>query len=119
MNMHHHPSVSASEAVAQAAQAAAVASSGHHAAGHHAGHSAAGGPANNGSSPSELSFEDFTAMSPFLDPAALHLANPYASASLASSAAVASSGKKICKSCISCEHIIIYYSDSSRKIGRL
>ncbi len=34
----------------------------------------------------DLSFEDFTAMSPFLDPAALHLANPYAS-TLASSAA--------------------------------
>ena len=40
----------------------------------------------------ELSFEDFTSMSPFLDPAALHGLNPYAS-SLASSAAAASSGE--------------------------
>ena len=31
----------------------------------------------------ELSFEDFTAMSPFLDPAALHL-NPYAAAAASS-----------------------------------
>ena len=38
----------------------------------------------------ELSFEDFTAMSPFLDPAALHL-NPYASSLAASSAAAAAS----------------------------
>ena len=52
------------------------------------------------SSPNDpvLSFEDFTAMSPFLDQAALHLAtsaNPYAAsaASAASLAAQASSGK--------------------------
>jgi transcription initiation factor TFIID subunit TAF12 len=47
----------------------------------------------------ELSFEDFTTMSPFLDhPASLHLANPYATslastASMASSAASAAAGK--------------------------
>ena len=40
----------------------------------------------------ELSFEDFTSMSPFLDPAALHGLNPYAS-SLASSAVAASGGE--------------------------
>ena len=51
----------------------------------------------------ELSFEDFTAMNPFLDPAALHLAgNPYAS-SLASSAAMASSGESIVKNLTICQ----------------
>ena len=49
-----------------------------------------GHPAGHGNP--ELSFEDFTSMSPFLDPAALHGLNPYAS-SLASSAAAASSGE--------------------------
>ena len=53
-----------------------------------------GNSGNPGQHNPELSFEDFTAMSPFLDPAALHLAagNPYAS-SLASSAAMASGGE--------------------------
>ena len=70
--------------------------------GPHAAHTAAGQPppphtvsphghpAGHGNP--ELSFEDFTSMSPFLDPAALHGLNPYAS-SLASSAAAASSGE--------------------------
>ena len=58
-------------------------------------------PANH-----EFSFEDFTAMNPFLDPAALHLAgNPYAS-SLASSAAMASSGESIIKEIIICQKFI-------------
>ena len=38
---------------------------------------------NSGQNQAELSFEDFTAMSPFLDPAALHL-NPYAAAAASS-----------------------------------
>ena len=38
---------------------------------------------NAGQNNPELSFEDFTAMSPFLDPAALHL-NPYAAAAASS-----------------------------------
>ena len=38
---------------------------------------------NGGQNNPELSFEDFTAMSPFLDPAALHL-NPYAAAAASS-----------------------------------
>ena len=54
-------------------------------------HGAAGGPPgsnptsgqNNQNQQAELSFEDFTAMSPFLDPAALHL-NPYAAAAASS-----------------------------------
>ena len=45
---------------------------------------AVGPPGGHPGNP-ELSFEDFTSMSPFLDPAALHGLNPYAS-SLASSA---------------------------------
>ena len=52
------------------------------------------GPAAAASSGNDpvLSFEDFTAMSPFLDQAALHLAsNPYAASA---SLAAASSGKK-------------------------
>ena len=52
---------------------------------------AVGPPGGHPGNP-ELSFEDFTSMSPFLDPAALHGLNPYAS-SLASSAAAASSGE--------------------------
>ena len=105
MNIHHHSST-ASEA---AAAAAAAVVSGHQHAGHHTGHHP---PVNNGgtstagavsSTPAattgtELSFEDFTAMSPFLDPstAALHLANPYAaSASLASVASNAGKHKQI------------------------
>lgn len=46
---------------------------------------AMGGGAHASAHHPELSFEDFTTMSPFLDPASLHLANPYAS-SLASAA---------------------------------
>ena len=55
-------------------------------------HGAAGGPPgsnptsgqnNQNTQQAELSFEDFTAMSPFLDPAALHL-NPYAAAAASS-----------------------------------
>ena len=93
MNIHHHSAAAASEAAAAAAAAAAVV--GHQHAGHHTGHHPVngGGGAAASSTPTgsgtELSFEDFTAMSPFLDPstAALHLANPYAaSASLASAA---------------------------------
>ena len=38
---------------------------------------------NQNQQQAELSFEDFTAMSPFLDPAALHL-NPYAAAAASS-----------------------------------
>ena len=107
MNIHHHSST-ASEAAAAAAAAAVI--SGHQHAGHHTGHHP---PVNNGgtstaggavsSTPTattgtELSFEDFTAMSPFLDPstAALHLANPYAaSASLASVASNAGKHKQM------------------------
>ena len=54
-------------------------------------HSPVGPPGGHPGNP-ELSFEDFTSMSPFLYPAALHGLNPYAS-SLASSAAAASSGE--------------------------
>ena len=89
MNIHHHSAAAASEA---AAAAAAVV--GHQHASHHTGHHPVNGGGGAASSTptgsgTELSFEDFTAMSPFLDPstAALHLANPYAaSASLASAA---------------------------------
>ena len=91
MNIHHHSAAAASEAAAAAAAAAAVV--GHQHAGHHTGHHPVNGGGAASSTPTgsgtELSFEDFTAMSPFLDPstAALHLANPYAaSASLASAA---------------------------------
>ena len=107
MNIHHHSST-ASEA---AAAAAAAVVSGHQHAGHHTGHhppvnnggtsTAAGGAVSStpaATTGTELSFEDFTAMSPFLDPstAALHLANPYAaSASLASVASNAGKHKPI------------------------
>ena len=107
MNIHHHSST-ASEA---AAAAAAAVVSGHQHAGHHTGHhppvnnggtsTAAGGAVSStpaATTGTELSFEDFTAMSPFLDPstAALHLANPYAaSASLASVASNAGKHKQI------------------------
>ena len=107
MNIHHHSST-ASEA---AAAAAAAVVSGHQHAGHHTGHhppvnnggtsTAAGGAVSStpaATTGTELSFEDFTAMSPFLDPstAALHLAHPYAaSASLASVASNAGKHKPI------------------------
>ena len=99
MNIHHHSAAAASEAAAAAAAAAAVV--GHQHASHHTGHHPVNGGGGAASSTptgsgTELSFEDFTAMSPFLDPstAALHLANPYAaSASLASAASNA--GKQI------------------------